>query len=45
MTESIEKCNKIIKQLGTLQLAVKAANDELVTEIDNLRKALAASNE
>jgi len=45
LTDSIEKCDVIIKALEALQKAVKACNDELEKEIDNLRKSLEASNQ
>lgn len=44
MTDSIEKCDVIIAALGELQKGVKACNDQLLTEIDTLRKKLEASN-
>lgn len=44
MTDSIEKCDKIITALGALQKAVKQCSDELQSEIDQLRKRLEASN-
>jgi hypothetical protein len=45
LTASIEKCDVIIKSLAKLQKAVKACNDQLEVEIDNLKKQLEASNQ
>jgi hypothetical protein len=44
LTDSIEKCDKIISALEKLQKAVAVCRDELQNEIDSLRKRLEASN-